>query len=303
MSRIEEAAVDENVCANCGIAEVDNITLEECDGCDLVRYCSDKCREEHREEHEEECNRRAKELHDRKLFTQPNGTHEGECPICFLPMPIDTRKSRFYYCCSQIVCNGCVSAHIKSNIHDLEKAGRCPFCREPVVDDDENDKRMMKRVKANDPFALSYMGANCYNEGDYDAAFVYLTKAAELDNSQAHYILGCMYYEGKGVEKNMKKEVYHLEKAAIGGHPTARHNLAATEGRNGRIERAVKHFIIAAKLGYEESMKMLWGEYSCRNITKEDLEATLRTHQAAIEATKSSAREEADAFLLRKNRS
>ena len=48
---------DDKVCANCGIAEVDDIELEECDGCDLVKYCSDKCREEHREQHDEECNR------------------------------------------------------------------------------------------------------------------------------------------------------------------------------------------------------------------------------------------------------
>eukprot|EP00985_Skeletonema_marinoi_P005849 scaffold2553_cov162-Skeletonema_marinoi.AAC.3 len=34
-----------------------------------------------------------------------------------------------------------------------------------------------------------------------------------------------MYYEGQGVEKDKKKDVYHLEQAAIGGHPNARHNL------------------------------------------------------------------------------
>ena len=45
----EAAAVRaaEVVCAWCGIAAVDNITLEECDGCDLVKYCSDKCQEGH----------------------------------------------------------------------------------------------------------------------------------------------------------------------------------------------------------------------------------------------------------------
>ena len=38
---VNDAAADElMVCANCGIAQVDDIKLEECDGCDLVKYCS-----------------------------------------------------------------------------------------------------------------------------------------------------------------------------------------------------------------------------------------------------------------------
>jgi TPR repeat protein len=73
----------------------------------------------------------------------------------------------------------------------------------------------------------------------------------------AHYNLSLRYAEGKGVERDPKKEVYHLEEAAIGGDPQARYNLAAHEwnnvvherGRNGRrIERAMKHWIIAAIL-------------------------------------------------------
>jgi DNA-binding GntR family transcriptional regulator len=55
----------------------------------------------------------------------------------------------------------------------------------------------------------------------------------------------------------------------------------------------VKHFIIAAKLGHTGAMKALWQHYSEGNITKQDLEATLRTHQAAIDAMKSPQREAA----------
>ncbi len=59
------------------------------------------------------------------------------------------------------------------------------------------------------------------------------------------------------------------------------------------MERAVKHLIIAANLGYDQSMKALWKHYSAGNITKQDLDATLRTHQAAINATKSAQRDAA----------
>jgi len=88
--------------------------------------------------------------------------------------------------------------------------------------------------------------------------------------------------------------VYHYEKAAIGGNPYARHNLAIIEYKNGRTERAVKHFIIAANLGYESSMKSVWLEYRDGNITKQDLEDTLRSHKAATDATKSAQRDAAE---------
>jgi tetratricopeptide (TPR) repeat protein len=296
MSNSNDAAEEECrrlCCANCGIAGVDDIILEECNDCDLVKYCSDNCREDHREEHNEECKKRQAELYDKTLFSQPDGIHHGECPICFLPLPIDIQKTTIHPCCSRIVCSGCVYANIKSNIHDEAKAMSCPFCREPA-NDDESDKRMMKRIKANDPAALSYVGIECYNKGDYDAAFGYLTKAAELSDADAHYRLGRMYWKRDGVEEDEEKMVYHWEKAAIGGHPIARHNLACIEWDNGNVERAVEHFIIAAKLGDPESMSKLWKHYSAGNITKEKLDATLRTHQAAIDATRSTQRKIAD---------
>ena len=73
-SSVAEAEADA-CCANCGIAGVDDIKLKECTDCDLVKYCSCKCRDEHREQHEEECKKRKEELHDRQLFTQPDISH------------------------------------------------------------------------------------------------------------------------------------------------------------------------------------------------------------------------------------
>ena len=103
-----------------------------------------------------------------------------------------------------------------------------------------------------------------------------------------------MFWQGEGVEKNEEKAVYHFEIAAIGGHPGARHILAQIEGRNGNIERSVKHFIIGANLGCVFAMKKLWKHYSDGNITKKDLNATLRAHQAALDAMKSEQRDRAD---------
>ncbi len=284
-----EAEASDVVCGWRGIAEaeVDNIKLEDCGGCGLVKYCGDNCRGEHRHWHVQ--------LHDNKLFRHPDGSHRGECPNCFLSMPLDPTKSTFYSCCSKTICDGCDYAHYKSS-----GGNSCPFCREPAPEHDQEwEKRMMKRIKANDPNALRQMGLIRFNEGDYDSAVKYLTKAAELGDAVAHYNLGIMYRDGEGAEKDEEKKVYHYEKAAIGGHPKARHNLGCIEGNNGNTERSVKHFIIAANLGQEKSMKELWKHYSAGNITKEELEATLRTHKAAIDELKSPQREAAEAWRKR----
>jgi tetratricopeptide (TPR) repeat protein len=301
-----EADQNDDVCANCGIAQVDEIKLKDCDGCDLVKYCGDNCREEHREQHEDECKKRARKLHDDDLFTLPDGTHLGECPICFLPMPLDQRKSLFNTCCSKMICMGCIIAQT-SSINDQLNASRCPFCREPAPDgspediNEESRSRLLERVKANDPAAMREWGRRHYNEGDYDSAFDYYTKASELGDIDAHCLLGHMYWMGEGVEKDEKKVVYFLEKAAIGGHAYARNVLAAMELNDGRTERAVKHLIIAAKLGCETSMKDLWWYFKDGNINKEDLDATLRAHQAAVDATKSSERTFAEVFQMMEN--
>ena len=114
----------------------------------------------------------------------------------------------------------------------------------------------------------------------------------------AHNDLSIMYHLGEGVEKDEKKTLYHLEEAAIGGHDIARHNLGYLEWKNGRIERAAKHWIIAAKLGYDDSLNALKECYKDGIISKEDFAAALRGHQAAVDATKSPQREAAEAALV-----
>ena len=99
-------------CATCGIAEIDDIKLKDCDHCDLVKYCSDECRENHKLDHQHECKKRAGELRDEILFKQPEGNHNGDCPICMIPLSLDPEGYTFYSCCSKVICNGCSHAEI-----------------------------------------------------------------------------------------------------------------------------------------------------------------------------------------------
>ena len=288
--------VADTCCASCGAAEVDDVELTECDGCDLVRYCSDECREDHRTEHETKCKERAAELRDELLFKQLESTHVGDCPICCLPLPIDHNKSSFYTCCGKAICDGCAHADdTRQWEENRQQLTSCPFCRHIIPEtDEESNKNIAKRAKANDPGALTQMGKIRCDEGDFDAAYEYFTKAAELGDANAHYNLSIMYREGEGVEKDEKKQVYHFEEAAVRGHPDARHFLGRYEVMNGRSDRAVKHFIIAANLGYNNSIKALKECYKHKVISKDCFAAALRAHHAAVKATKSPQRDAAE---------
>jgi tetratricopeptide (TPR) repeat protein len=298
MSSDDEKSSDITCCASCGAAAIDDVELKDCDdGCGLVKYCSDNCQETNLPQHKAACQERLAESRDRDLFSQPDGSYLGECPICCLPMPIDPTKFAFMGCCSKTICNGCDIANSKRE-REQGLQQRCPFCREPTPkSDDEGDKKVMKRIKENnDPAAMRFMGRNCIDEGDYETAFKYFTKAAELGEVGAHHNLAVMYINEEGVEKDAEKYTYHLEEAAIGGHPDARHTLGCKEGLNGRFERARKHWIIAANLGYHDSLNELRGLYADGHASKEDYAAALRAYQSAVDATKSAEREEAERY-------
>ena len=85
MSEVKETDTSIISCASCGIAEVDDIKLKNCDHCDLVQYCSDACQMDHKSEHEEACKIRAAEIRDELLFKQPESSQLGDCPICMTP--------------------------------------------------------------------------------------------------------------------------------------------------------------------------------------------------------------------------
>ena len=302
-----EKSSDE-VCGSCGITGVD-VKLKKC-ACNLVKYCSVKCQKDHRPKHKKLCKKRLAELHDKlglliemmhdkQLFTQPDRSYMGECPICCLPLSIDESKSVMMGCCSKFICIGCDYANAKrEGEQGLEH--RCAFCREPVPEsDEERDKQVMERIKKNDPVAMTHMGKRLYGKGDYRKALQYYAKAAELGDAGAHFCLGTSYYDGDGVEKDTKKAVYHLEQAAICGHTPARGYLAFYEGGNGRLDRAAKHFIIATNLGCDLSLKYVKQAFIDGIVSKEDYAAALRGHQAAINETKSAERDEAEAFRFR----
>eukprot|EP00986_Skeletonema_menzelii_P016241 scaffold14029_cov75-Skeletonema_menzelii.AAC.1 len=164
-------------------------------------------------------------------------------------------------CCTKLTCIGCFYASIKYGVQKKIVGKRtCPFCRQPEPKTKEEIERYkMKRRKVNDPVAILEAGKRSYHQGDHENALDYFKKAAGLGDVEAHYCLSFMYRDGNGVDKVMAKrlQLKHLEEAAIGGHPRARHNLGVYEMNQERIERAVNHFTIATHNGHDDSAKAL----------------------------------------------
>ena len=297
MSNTSESENNSSVCANCGKGEEAGIDLKACTACKLVKYCNRDCQIAHRPQHKKDCKKRAKELHDEKLFKQP--PPKEDCPICFLRLPALPTGQTYMPCCGKVICTGCVHAfqsRVTKEEHDI-----CPFCRAPTPKSDEIIKRLEKRMELNDPIGIRNLGG-MYANGDrglpqnMEKALELWHRAGELGSAEAYCNVANTYRSGRGMEVDEKKAEHYAELAAMGGDARSRHNLGASEGRAGNMDKALKHFKIAARDGNPNSVESIKGMYKFGNATKDDYAKAIRSFQAYIDDIKSDQRDEAAAF-------
>ena len=142
----------------------------------------------------------------------------------------------------------------------------------------------------------------CYNNGvlgvpqDRAKALELYHRAGELGYASAYYSIGHAYYCGRGVEIDTRKAKHYWELAATGGHVGARYNLGALEEDAGTISRALKHYMIAAGCGDNESLKKIREFYMNGHATKDDYANALRAHQKYVDGIKSAQRNEAAVY-------
>lgn len=286
-----------DVCANCGKGEESSNSLKACTACKMVKYCNRECQIAHRPQHKRECKKRAAELHDELLFKQPQPEY-GDCPICFLRMPSLITGSLYMSCCGKTICSGCIHAvqsRATKKEHDV-----CPFCRKPPLSNEETIKRNEKRVEMNDPIAFLNMGGYYVNglfglPQNMAKALELWHRAGELGNSQAYNNIGTIYDTGDGVEVDEKKSKHYYELAAMGGSSIARYNLGCEESDSGKMDRALKHWMIAARDGYSDSLKNINVLYTNGDATKDDYMKALKYYQEYLDEIRSDQRDEAAA--------
>ena len=307
--QIEDLSINNNdktaVCANCG--KEGNI-INICNKCKEATYCNAACKKKHRSKHKEACERRiaelheeelkrkkrAAELHDEKLFKPPP---KEDCPICMLPLPSLFTGQKYRSCCGKIICSGCIHAVAKRD----GGVGLCPFCRTPMPTPEELIELYKKRVEVNDAEGIRNLG--CFYSGglygltqDYNKALELWHQAGELGNTKSYSNIGNSYLQGNGVERDEKKAMHYYELAAMGGDTDARHNLGVFEKNAGNMDRALKHHMIAAGFGDNDSLVNIKQMFKNGQATKDDYAKALLAYQANLVEIKSPQRDEAAAL-------
>ena len=278
---------DMSTCANCG---KEGDSLKTCTACFMVKYCNRDCQIAHRKQHKKECKKRAAELYDEKLFKE---VEPEECPICMLPLPIDSNQSAFESCCGKRICNGCIYAMDMSEGKDL-----CAFCRTPPPSSDEEYlKRLNKLMNNGNGGGACFLLAGHYANGrkglprDIQKAVEFNLKAGELGCAEGYFNLGLAYRDGRGVELDEKKANHYYELAAMNGDIYARNNLGCIEGHAGNEHRAMKHFMLAARAGMKDSLEMVKIGFRNGKVTKDEYANTIRAYHKSIDGMKSESRD------------
>ena len=295
------------ICANCGKEGANNT----CNKCNMTKYCNAACKKRHRHKHKKVCEehlkraaelreeelKRTVDLHDIELFKQPPPW--DDCPICFLLLPGGLTSGRRYKsCCGKTICSGCVHA-VKEN----GGLRLCPFCRSPAPSTDEEIiRQLMKRVDAGDADATQivagyYSLERCGLPKDQTNALELWHRAGELGSASSYHNISKAYFLGSnGVEKDVKKAVHYTELAAMRGDAISRNNLGLLEQDVGNVERAIKHFMIAIRGGYGDSLKSIQKLYLNGHTTKDVYAQALLAYQSYLGEIRSYQRDQAAAF-------
>ena len=192
---------------------------------------------------------------------------------------------------------GCLYTMEMSGGKDL-----CAFCRSPPpTSKQECVKRLNKLMDKGVGGAYNAL-ARYHKEGivglpqDWAKINELLLKAGELGCASAYCNLGNSYYNGgHGVKMDKKKAHHYWELAAMGGSVEARNNLGALEGQAGNDYRAFKHYKLAARAGYKESLDTVKKGFMAGLVTKDEYANTLRVYQKSQNEVKSDARDKAEA--------
>ena len=134
-------------------------------------------------------------------------------------------------------------------------------------------------MEINDSASIYLLVDSCYKgargvQQDHAKAMKLYARSGELGLSKAHYYLGLHYSYGG----DLKKAKFHNEAAAMAGHELARFNLGCFEAQSRNIERAIKHWTIAASAGEFNAMHILIKYVEKGFISRESIDSTLAAY-------------------------
>ena len=237
------------------------------------------------------------ELVEKMVFER--GTERVDlCPGCGLLLPLDWNEKDFYRCCLREYCNGC----ILDIVNKREFLDSCPMCSQPAENNVVDIAHYTKASQDGNPMATWMLG----NESaagtsglkkNVNAAIALWTLASELGCARAHCSLGDLFYP-EGDHHNLDAAILHYAEAAMSGNLYGRIQMAKVELSNfGSVERGLKHFIIASKMGSEKTLSVIRNLLAGGLATREQYKEALIGYQEAVEAMRSPSRDEAKKML------
>jgi hypothetical protein len=89
----------------------------------------------------------------------------------------------------------------------------------------------------------------------------------------------------------MKKAKFHYEAAAMAGDEVARNNLGCAEAQSGNMERAIKHWTIAASAGDHNAMHQLTILFQHGALSRDQIDSFLIAYNDSCAEMRSEARD------------
>ncbi|KAL7548975.1 hypothetical protein ACHAWF_012243, partial [Thalassiosira exigua] len=204
---------------------------------------------------------------DEALFETPPPA--DECLICMHSIDtwgfVEEGQSWYMPCCGKSIRETC---HLDVMMEDNSSLSPCVFCRTPIPRSNKARLEMAeKRMKKYDDADAIYFIAECYQSGTFEVQKDY-KKATRL-YFRAHLKgcrvatekIGSAYLQGEGVDCNFVIGMKWFTLAAVEGSLLARRALSEWEMSAGNTCRAMKHLLIAASAGHDESLQDLMQGY------------------------------------------
>lgn len=160
----------------------------------------------------------------------------------------------------------------------------------------DNAQNHSKNIGNSDVSALNHQGIIYLNDNNYAEAYNCFKKAAEQGNSAAQFNLGIMYYDGKGVKKNIAEAIKWTRRSAEQGFAEAQFNLGIYH-YNGldvspNYTEAIKWISKSAQQGYVRAQYTLGHAYVHGNGVAENYTEAVRWYRKAAEQGDASAQAE-----------
>jgi len=119
--------------------------------------------------------------------------------------------------------------------------------------------------------------------GDKDSLDKIRDMVAKRGASKEQYADALKGYQDSVEEMTSPERVDAYEKAAIHGHVKSRFNLGVHELNKGNYERAVRHFLISAKMGDKDSLDNIKDMLAKGRASKEQYADALKGYQDSVE--------------------